>query len=199
MKKAVVYIHGKNGSPDEAEHYRSFFPDCEVLGFDYRAETPWEAVEEYRAYFDRQLAAFESVSLIGNSIGAFFALCALGERKIERAWFISPVGDMEKLITDMMSWAGVSEDELREKGEIETAFGETLSWEYLSWVRTHPVSWPIPTAILYGDQDNLQSPETMRHFADGIGADLTVMSGGEHWFHTPEQMAFLDTWMKETV
>jgi hypothetical protein len=27
-------------------------------------------------------------------------------------------------------------------------------------------------------------------------ATLTVMDGGEHWFHTEEQMAFLDNWIK---
>ena len=26
---------------------------------------------------------------------------------------------------------------------------------------------------------------------------LTVMPGGEHWFHTEEQMAFLDSWLQE--
>jgi len=27
---------------------------------------------------------------------------------------------------------------------------------------------------------------------------LTVMKGGEHWFHTKEQMAFLDAWIKRS-
>ena len=26
---------------------------------------------------------------------------------------------------------------------------------------------------------------------------LTMMAGGEHWFHTAEQMAFLDRWIRE--
>ena len=28
-----------------------------------------------------------------------------------------------------------------------------------------------------------------------IGAELTVMKNGEHWFHTAEQMTFLDGWI----
>ena len=36
--------------------------------------------------------------------------------------------DMERLIADMMIWANVTEDELKEKKEIQTTFGETLSW-----------------------------------------------------------------------
>ena len=39
-KQIVVYVHGKGGSAEEAEHYSALFPDSEVLGFDYRAQTP---------------------------------------------------------------------------------------------------------------------------------------------------------------
>ena len=37
----------------------------------------------------------------------------------------------------------------------------------------------------------------MRDFARKIGAPLTVMDGGERWFHTAEQMVFLDKWVRE--
>lgn len=74
MRKAVIYIHGKGGKAEEAMHYRPLFPDCDVIGFEYKAQTPWEA--------------------------------------------------------------------------------------------------------------------------ERVGATLTVMPGGEHWFHTEEQMAFLDRWIK---
>ena len=30
-----------------------------------------------------------------------------------------------------------------------------------------------------------------------IGATLTVMENGEHWFHTKEQMDFLSDWIKQ--
>ena len=41
MKNLVVYVHGKGGSAEEAEHYKSLFPRDEVIGFDYRSQTPW--------------------------------------------------------------------------------------------------------------------------------------------------------------
>ena len=78
---------------------------------------------------------------------------------------------------------------------ILTEFGETLSWTYLCYVRTHPVSWRVPTHILYGAQDDLTSLETILAFTGRIGAALTVMPDGEHWFHTDEQMRFLDKWI----
>ena len=31
MKNLVVYVHGKGGSADEAEHYRPLFPGFEVI------------------------------------------------------------------------------------------------------------------------------------------------------------------------
>ena len=97
---------------------------------------------------------------------------------------------------DMMMWANVTEEELRIKKEISTEFGETLSWEYLCYVREHPIVWNVPTCILYGEKDNLTSIETISEFAERIGASLTVMKDGEHWFHTEEQMEFLDDWIR---
>ena len=70
---------------------------------------------------------------------------------------------MEKVILDMMRWADITEEKLREKQLITTGFGETLSWEYLCYVRNHPVNWSVPTCILYGDKDNLTSQETIHN------------------------------------
>ena len=88
-------------------------------------------------------------------------------------------------------------DELRARGEIPTEFGETLSWKYLTYVRAHPIAWHVPTRILYGAHDDLTSPETISAFARRVGAELTVMPDGEHWFHTEEQLRFLDAWITE--
>ena len=197
MKNLVIYVHGKGGNADEALHYKNLFPEADVLGLDYKAETPWDAKNEFPAYFDSVAADYDEVILIANSIGAFFSMNALGDKPVKQAYFISPIVNLEKLICDMMMWAGVSEEELREKKTVPTNFGETLSWEYLCYVRENPIEWHIPTKILYGSNDNLTSLETMREFAQKIGAPLTVMDGGEHWFHTAEQMAFLDKWIRE--
>lgn len=198
MKRSVIlYIHGQGGSAEEAAHYRSLFKDCDVIGLDYHAQAPWEAREEFPELFDGICAPYQSVTVIANSIGAFLAMHALSDREIDKAYFISPVVDMQKLIEDMMSWANVTEDELREKGEIETAFGQTLSWEYLTYVREHPIDWTVPTHILYGGKDHLTSRATISTFAQQIGATLTIMENGEHWFHTDEQMRVLDTWLLE--
>ena len=195
MKNIVIYVHGKGGAAEEAGHYKPLFPQSEVIGFDYHAQTPWEAKAEFPQFFEKQRKQCDRLTLAANSIGAFFSMSSLDESLVDRAYFISPVVDMEKLIGGMMTWAGVTEQALAEKLEIPTSFGETLSWNYLCYVREHPISWPVPTRILYGQHDSLTAPETIAAFAKQTGAELTVMPGGEHWFHTEKQMQFLDRWI----
>ena len=194
MRK-IIYIHGKGGSISEAEHYKKFFPNDEVIGFDYKAENIFDAVTEFQNFFKQ----FNNTTIIANSIGAFYAMYALSEKNLDAAFFISPIVDMEKLILSMMTRANVTEKILRERQEILTDTGEILSWKYLCYVRENPISWQVPTHILYGDKDFLTSLETMKNFAEKIRATLTIMQGGEHWFHTSEQMKFLDNWLEENL
>ena len=197
MRNLVLYIHGKNGSAAESEHYRPLFPGYDVVGLDYKSDTPWEAGEEIRKAAEELTSEYDSIILIANSVGAFFAMFAGIDSQIQKAYLISPIVDMEKLIADMMGWAGVTEAELEARGVISTSFGEDLSWEYLSYVREHPIRWNVPTEVLYGSRDQMTSYETVSAFADKYGAGLTVMEGGEHWFHTQEQMRFLDDWIRD--
>ena len=69
---AVLYVHGKGGSAAEAEHYRPLFPQADVYGFDYRAETPWDAKDEFAAEAAGLRAAYPRLLLVANSIGAYF-------------------------------------------------------------------------------------------------------------------------------
>ena len=195
MNEVVLYIHGKGGSAGESEHYKPLFPECEVIGLDYQTFTPWETGEEIREAVTKLNDEYDSIILIANSIGAFFSMNAGIDAMIRCAYLISPVVDMEQLILNMMSRANVTETGLEEKGVIPTSFGEDLSWEYLCYVREHPVCWTAPTRILYGSRDNLTSYETISAFSETHGAELTVMEEGEHWFHTDEQMRFLDNWI----
>lgn len=195
MKNAVIYIHGKGGSAAESEHYKPLFPDYDVIGLDYKTFTPWEIGEEIHAAVKQLKTKYDHMILIANSIGAFFSMNAEIDTMIEKAYFISPIVDMEKLIADMMAWANVTEDELKEKGIIHTSFSEDLSWDYLRYVRNHSIKWNCPTVILYGSRDNLTSYQTIMSFAEKHNANLTVMESGEHWFHTEEQMRFLDEWI----
>lgn len=199
MKKLILYIHGKGGSAAEAEHYKPLCRGFDVYGLDYKGTTPWETKEEFERAFGLFSEKYDEIVIIANSVGAYFTMNALSGKNIKKALFISPIVNMEKLICDMMTWANVTEDKLREKGEIATDFGEMLSWEYLAYVRANPLRPTVPTQILYGGKDNLTSRETVTDFALKHGFGLTVMEDGEHWFHTDEQMKFLDEWVNKVL
>jgi len=200
MKNAVIYVHGKGGNAEEANHYKQFFDDnFEIIGFDYKSLNPWDAKIEFINYFNTIISKYNKIYLIANSIGAYFSLISLTDMPIEKAMLISPIIDMESIILNMMKCENITEDKLMSEKEIETSFGEPLSWEYLSYVRKNTIHWDIPTNILFADNDNMTSVDTMTNFANKINANLTIMKDGEHWFHTDEQMKFLDNWFKEMI
>ena len=105
MREIILYIHGKNGAAAESEHYAPLFPDSKVIGLDYQTFTPWETGREILDTVLNLQETHGNVTLIANSIGAFFSMNAGIDAMIRRAYFISPIVDMEKLIGDMMLWA----------------------------------------------------------------------------------------------
>ena len=197
--KAILYIHGKNGSHLEAEQYKKDCAGFDIIGVDYNDYLPWIVQNNILAAYNNLAEQYTHISVIANSIGAYFAMHTLQACNIQKALFISPILNMEKLIVDMMQWAHVTEKDLFEKKEIETAFGETLSWDFLTYVRQHPILWKIPTDILYAENDNLTSRETVDAFVKSHHANLTIVKNGEHWFHTDEQLACLHTWVQKVI
>ena len=196
MENAIIYIHGKYGTAEEAEYYKKFFNEADIIGFEYTSEYPWDFQKEFSNFIDNIYIKYKKISIIANSIGAYFTMLSLTNKNIEKAFFISPIVDMEKLITDMMFLENITEEELYKKKKIKTSFGETVSWDYLTFARKNPIEWNIPTYILYGENDDLTSYETILNFTNKSKANLTIMKGGEHWFHTDEQIEFLNNWIK---
>ena len=196
MKNVVIYIHGKYGTAEEAEYYKKFFNEADIIDFKYTSEYPWDFQKEFSNFIDNIYIKYKKISIIANSIGAYFTMLSLINKNIEKVFFISPIVDMEKLITDMMFLENITEEELYKKKKIKTSFGETVSWDYLTFARKNPIEWNIPTYILYGENDDLTSYETILNFTNKSKANLTIMKGGEHWFHTDEQIEFLNNWIK---
>ena len=193
-------LHGKGGRKEEAESFAQVVcpKGWQVLAIDLPGHgarsggpelfTPWHAVPELRDLLSLSGQKWNRLALRAVSLGAWFSLLAFQDRPLDRALFVSPVLDMERLIQEMMSWAGVTESRLEAEWEISTEFGETLSWPYLQYVRAHPVSrWETPTRILWAQKDHLVPRDTVDRFARRFRCSLTAAEGMEHWFHTPEQ------------
>lgn len=154
-------------------------------------------VEELRSVMAYAKTLATEISLFGCSMGAYFSLLAYCEEPIKQAMFLSPVVDMERLIGNMMAWFSVSEEQLQSEREVATPIGQTLYWDYYQYVKDHPVThWQSPTHILYGSADNLCERDVIERFARRFDCNLTILEKGEHFFHTPEQLNFYQTWIK---
>ena len=88
MKELVLYIHGKGGCAAESEHYKLLFPECIVAGLDYQTFTPWETGKEIREAVTKMNAEYDRITLIANSIGAFFSMNAGIDAMIRALKFI---------------------------------------------------------------------------------------------------------------
>lgn len=211
-QRAYLFVHGQCGCKEEGEAFAEIacpagyqvlaidLPEHGVRKGEESRFNPWTVVPELQAVLRYMESRWSEISLRANSIGAHFSMLAFAGEELHKALFVSPIVNMERLIADMMHWAGVTEQELHEKGEIATNFGQTLSWRYLTWEREHPVqNWRCPTAILYAGQDNMTARKTVEQFVAAHNAKLTIMGNGEHWFHTPEQLAVLQAWEKSAI
>lgn len=205
--QVCLFLHGQSGHKEEGERFAQIAnpKGWQVVAIDLPQHgqrqggaepfLPWVVVPELEQVWRELQGRWKRIALRANSIGAWLAMLALAGKPVDTCLFVSPVVDMENLIQTMMIWAGVTEERLEREREIPTDFGQTLSWDYLKYVRQHPVhALSAHTNILYGDQDNLVPEPVVECFARAEGAHLTVYPGGEHWFHTPEQMKVMGTW-----
>lgn len=205
--QVCLFLHGQSGHKEEGERFAQIAnpKGWQVVAIDLPQHgqrqggaepfLPWVVVPELEQVWQELQGRWKRIALRANSIGAWLAMLALAGKPVDTCLFVSPVVDMENLIQTMMTWAGVTEERLEREREIPTDFGQTLSWDYLKYVRQHPVhALSAHTNILYGDQDNLVPQPVVEYFARAEGAHLTVYPGGEHWFHTPEQMKVMGTW-----
>ncbi|MDO5548214.1 MAG: alpha/beta hydrolase [Eubacteriales bacterium] len=211
-EKILLAVHGKLGCKEEASLLAELVHPhgWQVMSIDLPEHgerkdkktplVPGTVVPELNAVLTFLRGHWAQIGLYANSIGAYFSLLAFSEERLAQSLFVSPVLDMTKLIETMMGWAGVTSERLEAEGEIPTAFGETLSWEYFCYAKAHPVSrWDTPTEILYAGTDTLTARDTVDDFSRRFGCGLTVMEDGEHWFHTEEQVAFLRGWLRGKV
>uniref|UniRef100_A0A2P4R3W7 Alpha/beta hydrolase n=1 Tax=Companilactobacillus formosensis TaxID=1617889 RepID=A0A2P4R3W7_9LACO len=199
LKKAIIYVHGKGGSALEAENFKKNCPGFDMIGIDYQEYLPWIVREKIQVKYDEIKFNYDQIDLVANSIGVYFSMLALQNSSINKALFISPILDMKKSIYDKLQLLGLTTADLENEGEIVVPGSENLSWKYLQFVEDNPINWQIPTEILYGQNDDHTSRETLDSFIQSHNAHVTIMKNGQHWFHTKEQVDFLNHWMESKI
>ena len=184
-------MHGLHGYKEEALAFAKVAVPMgyQVLGIDIPVERkPWEVLPMLSDVCNYLYKNWPSVSIRANSIGVWFSLLAFQGKEVEKALFVSPILDMKKFIELMPQ----RED------------------DYYKWVINHPIThWYASTSILRPEVDMVLARQATggRAVSEVVGRDfirqhqcqVTIMPGGEHWFHTPEQLAFLKAWEKNVL
>ncbi len=210
-EKVYIHVHGKMSCK---EYARAFAETAEKKGYqtisfdlpehgertdgDYRCDI-WNGIHDLNRIADYVFPKWNQIALYACSLGAFFSLHAYSDRNIEKCLFQSPIVDMEYLIRQMFLWFQVTEERLCVEKEIPTPV-DTLRWDYYQYVRKHPVcDWGIPTAILYGGKDNMQSAEVIRNFAQRYSCDLTISQDSEHAFMQDNDKGIVEKWLEKNI
>lgn len=210
-EKVYIHVHGKMSCKEYAQ---AFAETAEKKGYqtisfdlpehgertdgDYRCDI-WNGIHDLNRIADYVFSKWNQIALYACSLGAFFSLHAYSDRKIEKCLFQSPIVDMEYLIQQMFLWFQVTEERLCVEKEIPTPV-DTLRWDYYQYVREHPVcDWSIPTAILYGGKDNMQSAEVIRNFAQRYSCDLTISQDSEHAFMQNGDKSIVEKWLEKNI
>ena len=143
---------------------------------------------------------WNEISLFACSMGAYFSLLAYQNDVLRKALFLSPVVNMERIIENMMKWFNVTPELLQKEMTIETPIGQKLYWDYLCYVKEHPINtWNIDTYIMYGAKDELCEFEIINDFTKKHRCALEVMETGEHYFHTEEQLKIFELWLQKLI
>ncbi len=210
-EKVYIFVHGKMSNKESAELFAEIAASkgFQTISFDL-PEHGERADKEYKCNIFNgiddltQIGAYafgnwKKVSLYGCSLGAFFSLHAYRNMTFGNCLFQSPIVNVEYLIQQMFTWFGVTEEQLREKGEIVTPI-DTLSWPYYQYVKEHTIEkWMNPTHILYGAKDNLQSRGVIKTFASKFGCQLTISETSEHSFMNESDRSIVEAWMLKNI
>ena len=172
----------------------------ERINEDYACNPP-NCVRDLIAVYEYAKLTAAEISLFACSMGAYFSLLAYHDLALEQSLFLSPVVNMERIINNMMDGFHITAERLRAEQEIKLPIGETLIWDYYQYVRAHPIcfDWNMPTAILYGSDDNLSEFSEISAFAARYQAEVRIIEHGEHFFHTEKQLQAFELWVSDSL
>jgi len=209
--KVYLWVHGKMSSKEYASAFAEIAEEkgYQTVSFDLpghgdRAEENercdiWNGMRDLALAGEYVFANWKEVSLFACSLGAYFSLNTYQTCDFKKCLFQSPILDMEYLIGQMMMWFDVSEVRLEAEKEVDTPI-DILSWNYYQYVKEHPIqNWNIPTRILFGGKDNLQSMDIVKDFAEKFNCALTVAQNSEHPFMEEADGLIVKQWLVDNI
>lgn len=204
--RVLIYLHGFMGHKEEAislvplfcpQGYQILALDLPEHGerkdMDKKECLPWVVIPEWTAMLAWVRERYEHISFCAVSISAWFLMRSFRDERFEKAYFISPIVDMRRVIEDRMARAGVTASDLGWKQFIPTEEG-MLIWDYYAYAAYQPINrWDTPTEILHAKGDHLQTRETIDAFAGRFGCKVTEIEG-QHWIplDTPVVAEWID-------
>lgn len=209
--RVFLVVHGQGGCKEDAADFARWVTPfgwqvcaIDLPGHGERRNQdglfPWIVVPELKQVLNDLEARWNRVGLYAQSLGAWFSLLAFAGYPFEQVLLVSPLLDMESLIRGWMDEAGISVEELRERGEIPLADGRVLNQVYLDYAKTHPVMpWNTPTSVLQARRDPITPLETTEVYAKPFHWDLRVIPDGTHGFHGPLMKEVLEAWILERI
>lgn len=159
---------------------------------------PRNCISDLQAVYQYAQTLASDISIFGCSIGAYYALLAYHDYDISQSIFLSPVVNMKSIIDNMMQSFDVSEEKLEAEKIIELPIGQTLDWDYYSFVKAHPIDfeWHAKTDILYGAQDGMCEWQDILDFSKRYNAVVKVDDDGEHYYHTDDHLMTITEWLE---
>lgn len=208
--RVIVAVHGNMASKTDmaTAHLAEFAVQAgwQVLSFDLPEHgdrkgrelpcTMPQCVEDTRKIWAYAHEHWQTVGLFGVSMGAYIALAATANEPPAFAWLLSPTVAMGRMIEGMMRRDGITPEALKKAGRIQTAVGQVYWWADYTFVALHPAKTTCKTAILYGAKDDLTGLSDIQAFVKENDCELTVSGVSAHWFHTNDDLAVFDAWLK---
>ena len=210
--KIYIFVHGKGSSKNgrlakliakvaNQKGYQLLSFDLPEHGErkDAKRCDVFDGVSDLSLILDEVSKKYKEICVFGCSIGAYFSLQTLMNYSIKKCLFLSPIIDMEYLISQMFFWFNVDEKRLEKEKEIHTPV-DPLRYDYYCYVKSHPLTqWTIPTAILFGAKDNLQTLEIMKSFKEKYNGSLRVSENSEHAFMEEADYQMIEEWLVEMI
>ena len=210
-KKVYLFVHGKMSSKESAKTFAKIASQkgYQTISFDLPQHGErqdqkdrcniWNGMRDLAVVGDYTFANWKEVSLFACSLGAYFSLNTYHTYNVKKCLFQSPILDMEYLIKQMMVWFDISEERLAQEKEVYTPI-DIMSWDYYQYVKAHPIlKWNVPTHILFGGKDNLQSLNVVKDFTDRFHCGLTIAENSEHPFMEEKDAQIVNQWLQDNI